>query len=74
MPTPVATFAAQPNDTFNITPVEKFYVTDGLYEAGAVIDYSAVSAKSAEIDFTGKPQTTATVIQAADGSFSVTYS
>lgn len=74
LPTPVATFLAQPNDTFNITPVEKFYVADGVYTPGAVIDVSMTSSEYAEIDFTGKPQTTATVIQAADGSFSVVYS
>jgi hypothetical protein len=74
MPSPVATFKAMPNDTFNITPVEKFYVTDGQYTPGAVIDITETSTKAAQIDFTGKPQTTATVIQAADGSFSVTYS
>lgn len=74
IPTAVATFKAQPNDTFNITPVEKFYVADGAYTPGAVIDVSMSSTNYAEIDFTGKPQTTATVIQAPDGSFSVTYS
>lgn len=74
LPTPVATFKAQPNDTFNITPVEKFYVADGAYTPGAVIDVSMSSSDFAEIDFTGKPQTTATVIQAANGSFSVVYS
>lgn len=74
LPTPVATFLAQPNDSFNITPVEKFYVADGVYTPGAVIDVSMTSSEYAEIDFTGKPQTTATVIQDAKGRFSVTYS
>lgn len=74
IPSPVATFVAEPNDTFNITPVEKFYVSDSAYAPGAVIDVTTTSTSFVEIDFTGKPQNTATVIQNADGSFSVTYS
>jgi len=73
IPSPVATFIAEPNDTFNITPVEKFYVSDSAYTPGAVIDTTMTSTSFVEIDFTGKPQNTATVIQNADGSFSVTY-
>jgi len=74
IPSPVASFAALPNEIYNITPVVKFYVADQLYQAGQVIDYSATSNQIATIDFTGLPQTTATVVQAANGAFSVTYS
>jgi hypothetical protein len=74
IPSPVATFSALPNEVYNVTPVVKFYVADGLYQAGAIIDYSGVSNVAAAIDFTGLPQTTATVTQAANGSFSVVYS
>ncbi len=74
IPAPVATFPALPNEIYNITPVVKFYVADGLYVPGQVIDYSAVSNNIATIDFTGLPQTTATVTQGANGGFTVTYS
>ncbi|MET3664787.1 hypothetical protein [Caulobacter sp. 1776] len=74
IPAPVATFNALPNEIYNITPVVKFYVADGLYVPGQVIDYSAVSNNIAAIDFTGLPYNTATVTQAANGAFSVTYS
>jgi len=73
IPAPVATFQALPNEVYNITPVVKFYVADGLYVPGQVIDYSAVSNKCAEIDFTGLPQTSATVTQGPNGAFTVTY-
>lgn len=74
IPTPVATFTAEPNDTFNITPVVKFYVADGAYTAGQIIDYSVASTTAAVIDFTGLPKTTATVTQGSNGAFSVQYS
>lgn len=73
IPTPVATFAASPNNIFNIVPVVKFYVAEGAYYPGEVIDPSQV-ANPATIDFTGRPQTTATAIQAADGTWTVVYS
>jgi hypothetical protein len=73
VPSSGVTFSPMPNETFNITPVVKFYVSDGLYTAGQVIDVSTVSSTCAEIDFTGRPESTATIVQAADGSFSVTY-
>ena len=73
IPSPVATFLAMPNDTFEVIPVVKFYVSDGLYTKGAVIDVKAFSTAPAPIDFTGKPQTTATVVQLADGTFTVQY-
>ncbi len=73
VPTPVATFAAEPNDVFNIAPAQKFYVADLGATTGEVIDPTGLTAV-ALIDFTGVPQTTATVIQLANGTFSVTYS
>lgn len=71
---PVATFLAQPNDTFEIIPVVKFYVADGYFKEGAIIDVKSFSTVSAEIDFTGRPQTTATITQGEKGDFSVSYS
>lgn len=67
-------FDAVPNQTFNITPVVRFYVADGAYTAGQIIDFTAESANHATIDFTGQPGTKVTVVQGADGSFSVVYS
>lgn len=73
VPSPVAIFAAQPNDVFNVTPVQKVYVADGAYEPGEVLDMSAVAANLATIDFTGRPQRTATAVQNADGAWTVQY-
>lgn len=73
VPTPVATFAAEPNDAFNIAPVQKFYVADLGATPGEVIDPTNLTAV-ATIDFTGLPQTTATVIQGANGTFTVAFS
>lgn len=73
VPAPVATFAAEPNDIFNIAPVQKFYVADLWATPGEVIDPTSLTA-AATIDFTGLPQTTATAIQGPNGAFTVTYS
>lgn len=73
IPSPVASFAAQPNDTFNITPVIKFYVADGAYTPGQIIDYTATATKAAAIDFTGRAQDSVVVTQDAHGKFSVQY-
>lgn len=74
MPAPVSSFKALPNETYTVTPVVKFYVADGAYTPGQVVDVSDISTSGAVIDFTGRPQTTATVVQEANGAFSVTYS
>ncbi len=74
IPAPVACFPALPNEVYNITPVVKFYVADGQYTPGQVIDVPAISDTCAVIDFAGAPQTTATVTQGANGAFTVTYS
>ena len=74
IPAPVASFTAMPNDTFNVIPVVTFYVAEGKYTPGEIIDVKEVSTKAATIDFTGKPQTNAAVIQDANGNWSVTYS
>lgn len=73
IPVPAATFAAAPNEVYNVTPVSKFYVVDGAYTPGELIDATAATGNAAVIDFTGRPQTTATVIQGANGTFTVTY-
>lgn len=73
VPAPVATFSATPNDTYNITPVVKFYIGDGSYTPGQVIDVSVSSTAYATIDFTGKAQSTATVIQGENGGWTVEF-
>jgi hypothetical protein len=72
-PSPVATFVAEPNDTFNVTPVINFYVADGSYTAGAIIDYTQATTKPGTIDFTGLSQTNAIVTQGSDGTFTTKY-
>lgn len=73
IPSPVATFSGVPNERFDITPVVKFYVADSAYTPGAVIDIAAMSNDYAPIDFTGRAETTATVIQEPNGVYTVTY-
>lgn len=73
-PAPVATFTALPDTTFDITPVERFYVTEGSYTPGQVIEPAAIDAVIATIDFTGTPYGTATATQAPSGDWTVSYS
>ena len=73
IPSPVASFDAQPNEVYNITPVVKFYVTNQYCAAGQVIKPAEQSSQVAEIDFTGRPQTVATVVQRPNGEFDVVY-
>lgn len=73
IPSPVSTFLAEPNGTYNITPVEKFYIAEGVYTPGSIIDVSTTSTVNLGIDFTGKSQVAAVVTQASNGSFSVVY-
>lgn len=73
IPSPVATFPAAPNEKYNVTPVVQFYVADGSYTPGQVIDVTTVSNSYASINFTGTPFSTATVIQGANGVFTVDY-
>lgn len=73
IPSPVATFLAEPNGTFNVTPVEKFYIAEGVYTPGSIIDVSTVSTVYCPIDFTGKAQVAAVVTQGSNGAFSAVY-
>jgi hypothetical protein len=73
IPSPVATFVAEPNDTFNVTPVINFFVADGAYTPGEIIDYTTASTNAGTVSFTGLAQTNAVVTQATDGSFSTQY-
>jgi hypothetical protein len=57
--------------TFNAQSEASFYVANGDYTPGQVIDPTP-SSSTARIDFTGRPDT-ATVTQGADGGFSVDY-
>ena len=73
IPSPVATFVAQPNETYDITPVIKFYVADGLYVPGSIIDYAQASTTGQVVDFTGRSQTSVVVTHHDDGSFTAEY-
>jgi len=72
VPVPVATIMAEPNTIFTFTPSSQVFVAEYSSVSGQVIDVTEISC-TAEVDFTGKPQTTATVIQEADGTFTVAY-
>lgn len=74
IPAPTSTFVAEPGVTFEITPIPNFYVSDGAYTTGEIIDFSVLSVTAAKISFDGIPQTTATVTQGTDGRFVVQYS
>ena len=73
IPSPVATFVAEPNDTFNITPVINFYVADGAYVPGQIIDYTQASTNAGNVSFTGRSQTNAVVTQGTNGLFTTQY-
>jgi hypothetical protein len=74
VPSPAATFMAEPNDTFNVVPVTtKYYVTDGAVTRGQIIDYSTASTKAGVVDFSGRAQTNAIVTQGTNGLFSTQY-
>ncbi|NGM48881.1 hypothetical protein G5B46_04615 [Caulobacter sp. 602-2] len=70
-PVPAAVFAARPQVTYQIRPRPVFHLIEGRYVRGKVLDLSARA--GAVIDFTGRERAKATVLQAADGGFSVTY-
>ena len=72
VPVPVATVAAMPNTVVTFTPTNLVYVADFFATTGQVINVTEISDPVA-IDFSGKLQTTATVIQNADGSFVVDF-
>ena len=73
IPSPVATFAAEPNDTFNVTPVINFFIADGAYTPGQIIDYATASTNAGNVNFTGKAQTNAVVTQGTNGLFTTQY-
>lgn len=73
-PTAIAVFLATPNETFIVTPVVKFHVTDQSCDAGQILGVPASPDQVATIDFTKGPQTSATVIQDDHGRFSVQLS
>lgn len=72
VPVPVATISALPNTIVTFTPGSQVFVADYASAPGQVIDVTEISG-TAKVDFAGRPQTTATVIQSADGTFAVDY-
>jgi hypothetical protein len=69
--TPVATFPAQPNDTFDVMPTADVFVRDGSYEPGQVI--ADVTENVAIVSFAGTSRTRAVVTQGSDGRFTTSY-
>jgi hypothetical protein len=73
-PSPVATFTAEPNDTFNVVPTTtKCYVSDGAVTRSQIIDYAKASTKAGIVDFAGRAQTSAIVTQGTNGLFTTQY-
>ncbi|AYV46870.1 hypothetical protein CFHF_08100 [Caulobacter flavus] len=70
-PVPAAVFDARPHVTYQIRPRPVFHLIEGRFVRGKVLDLS--TRPGAIIDFTGRERAKATVVQAADGGFSVTY-
>jgi uncharacterized protein YndB with AHSA1/START domain len=58
--------------TVKVTPAPRILVSEGAYTPGQVFT-PAKGAKIAVVDFTGLPNTTATVTEHPDGGFSVVY-
>jgi hypothetical protein len=73
IPSPVATFVAEPNQTFDVTPAINFYVVDGWYVPGQILDYSMVPAVSGIVSFAGRSESNAMVIQDSRGTFLTEY-
>ncbi|NET04523.1 MAG: hypothetical protein F6K09_24145 [Merismopedia sp. SIO2A8] len=73
IPSPVATFTAEPSEIFEVIPVVKFFVSNGSFTQGEIIDVKSFATNPAKIDFTGKAQTKAIVIQDSKGLFTVKY-
>ena len=64
------------NTKVQISPKLKFFITETQQVAGEIVDYSAVSSRGATIDFSsgeGLGKYHASVVHAADGTFTVTY-
>ncbi len=70
---PVATFVAGPNHVYDIFPHLDFYVAEGVYAPGAIIDFSAAASHAGKVIFTGKNKTHAVVTQRSDGLFTTQY-
>jgi hypothetical protein len=70
-----ATVAPEPavqSKTAKAPPAPRILVAEGAYTPGQVLT-PAKGAKIATVDFTGLPNTTATVTEHPDGGFSVVY-
>ncbi|KNG88862.1 hypothetical protein ANOM_003683 [Aspergillus nomiae NRRL 13137] len=73
---PVASVAPGKNTKVQISPKLKFFIAETQHVAGEIVDYSAVSSRGATIDFSsgeGLGKHRASVVHAADGTFTVTY-
>jgi len=71
---PVAVWAATPTQTYEVAPVEKFFISTGTYSEGDAVDVSSLGA-TVTIDFTGSSNTVATTTLKDDGTYDTpTYS
>lgn len=70
---PVATIVAGPNRFYDIIPYFDFYIAEGIYAPGAIIDFSAASTRAGKAFFAGKNKTYAVVTQGSDGLFTTQY-
>lgn len=76
---PSAALNAVPTDGFDAYVHEgddaapRFYINDLAHEAGQEVDHSTVATAPVEVDFTGRDETKATVIQGPNGAYEVVY-
>ncbi|RAL12481.1 uncharacterized protein BO97DRAFT_57954 [Aspergillus homomorphus CBS 101889] len=74
---PVASVAPQNNQSIQIIPRQKFFITESQQYPGEIVDRYAVEREGATIDFSrgeGAGKFYARVVQKEDGRFEVTYS
>jgi hypothetical protein len=71
LPVPTAAFPARPNGVFEIKPSTRFHMIEGRYLRGEAL--GLFPPPGAVIDFAGRGDVKATVVQSADGVFTVSY-
>ena len=57
---PASVWQAEPNQTYQVTPKKICYIPTGKFVPGRVVDFAQLG-KYANIEFTGRKQTVATV-------------
>lgn len=70
---PTSVWQAKPNQNYQITPKQTYYISTGTFHAGRIVDFAQLGAY-ATIDFTGRKETVSTVdLQNDLGYSSVKY-